>query len=138
MAICSEDYPYKEVLDLMANRCLAKRTNAWTDTDLQYSFALDAPAVVDFDYALTGSLNPISHLLCRLHITRPSIDWFPREGRSIVGNTQYFTVEGQVSGVLEAGSYSVAVQCRTPATASIDPGSNDFHDRYLRLRVTGR
>ncbi len=29
----SEDYPYKEVLDLMANRCLADRTNAWTDTD---------------------------------------------------------------------------------------------------------
>ena len=29
----SEDYPYKEVLDLMANRCLAERTNAWTDTD---------------------------------------------------------------------------------------------------------
>ena len=30
----SEDYPYKEVLDLMANRCLADRTNAWTDTGL--------------------------------------------------------------------------------------------------------
>jgi len=29
----SEEYPYKEVLDLLANRCLADRTNAWTDTD---------------------------------------------------------------------------------------------------------
>jgi len=29
----SEDYPFKEVLDLLANRCLADRTNAWTDTD---------------------------------------------------------------------------------------------------------
>jgi len=29
----SEDYPYKEVLDLLANRCLASRTNAWTSTD---------------------------------------------------------------------------------------------------------
>ena len=29
----SEDYPYKELLDLLANRCLADRTNAWTDTD---------------------------------------------------------------------------------------------------------
>ena len=29
----SEDYPYKEVLDLLANRALADRTNAWTDTD---------------------------------------------------------------------------------------------------------
>ena len=29
----SEDYPYKEALDYLANRCLAKRTNAWTSTD---------------------------------------------------------------------------------------------------------
>jgi len=29
----SEDYPYKEVLDLLANRCLASRTNAWTAVD---------------------------------------------------------------------------------------------------------
>ncbi|XP_071830473.1 uncharacterized protein C05D11.1-like [Apostichopus japonicus] len=29
----SEDYPYKGVLDMMANRCLAQGTNAWTDTD---------------------------------------------------------------------------------------------------------
>ena len=29
----SQEYPYKEVLDLLANRCLASRTNAWTDTD---------------------------------------------------------------------------------------------------------
>lgn len=29
----SEEYPYKGVLDLLANRCLARGTNAWTDTD---------------------------------------------------------------------------------------------------------
>ncbi|XP_054720900.1 uncharacterized protein C05D11.1-like [Uloborus diversus] len=29
----SEKYPYKGVLDLVANRCLAQGTNAWTDTD---------------------------------------------------------------------------------------------------------
>jgi len=29
----SEDFPYKGVLDLLANRCLASGTNAWTDTD---------------------------------------------------------------------------------------------------------
>lgn len=29
----SEDYPYKGILDLLANRCLAHGTNAWTDTD---------------------------------------------------------------------------------------------------------
>jgi Zn-dependent M16 (insulinase) family peptidase len=29
----SEKYPYKGVLDLLANRCLAQGTNAWTDVD---------------------------------------------------------------------------------------------------------
>ncbi|KAH8070912.1 peptidase [Aureococcus anophagefferens] len=29
----SEDYPYKGVLDKLANRCLARGTNAWTDVD---------------------------------------------------------------------------------------------------------
>lgn len=29
----SEDYPFKGVLDLVANRCLSSGTNAWTDTD---------------------------------------------------------------------------------------------------------
>ncbi|KAJ8023724.1 hypothetical protein HOLleu_36243 [Holothuria leucospilota] len=29
----SEEYPYKGILDMMANRCLAQGTNAWTDTD---------------------------------------------------------------------------------------------------------
>ncbi|KAJ8679467.1 hypothetical protein QAD02_015254 [Eretmocerus hayati] len=29
----SEKYPYKGILDLLANRCLAAGTNAWTDTD---------------------------------------------------------------------------------------------------------
>ena len=31
--IGSEEYPYKGVLDLLANRCLASGTNAWTDVD---------------------------------------------------------------------------------------------------------
>lgn len=29
----SKNYPYKGVLDLLANQCLAQGTNAWTDTD---------------------------------------------------------------------------------------------------------
>ncbi|VVC45099.1 Peptidase M16, C-terminal,Metalloenzyme, LuxS/M16 peptidase-like,Peptidase M16, N-terminal [Cinara cedri] len=29
----SENYPYKGILDLLANRCLASGTNAWTDID---------------------------------------------------------------------------------------------------------
>lgn len=29
----SERYPYKGILDLLANRCMAHGTNAWTDID---------------------------------------------------------------------------------------------------------
>lgn len=29
----SEDYPYKGLLDLLANKCLASGTNAWTAVD---------------------------------------------------------------------------------------------------------
>lgn len=29
----SKSFPYKGVLDVLANRCLASGTNAWTDTD---------------------------------------------------------------------------------------------------------
>ncbi|CAD7951395.1 unnamed protein product [Amoebophrya sp. A25] len=29
----SKNYPYKGILDLLANQCLAQGTNAWTDTD---------------------------------------------------------------------------------------------------------
>lgn len=34
----SEDYPYKGVLDLLANRCLASGTNAWTGNNDIYNF----------------------------------------------------------------------------------------------------
>jgi len=33
----SEGYPFKGVLDLLANRCLASGTNAWTGNDLIFS-----------------------------------------------------------------------------------------------------
>lgn len=36
----SEQYPYKGVLDLLANRCLASGTNAWTGKLQKLSFIL--------------------------------------------------------------------------------------------------
>lgn len=33
MFLGSQSYPYKGVLDKLANRCLAQGTNAWTDVD---------------------------------------------------------------------------------------------------------
>lgn len=36
----SEDYPFKGVLDLLANRCLASGTNAWTGNINVLSFSI--------------------------------------------------------------------------------------------------
>lgn len=37
----SEDYSFKGVLDLLANRCLASGTNAWTgNISFQYCFVI--------------------------------------------------------------------------------------------------
>jgi hypothetical protein len=76
----SEDYPYKEVLDLMANRCLADRTNAWTDTGDTYLFDAYSSVCTGAVYTVyllpyTGNLKRVStmgmfHLEKSLVVTR--------------------------------------------------------------------
>ena len=53
----SEDYPYKGLLDQIANRCFAQGTNAWTDIDhtwyllalfCEYSFTIEVAGIEGF------------------------------------------------------------------------------------------
>ena len=55
--IGSEDYPYKGILDNIANRCFAQGTNAWTDVDhtwyvlcplISISFTLEVAGIEGF------------------------------------------------------------------------------------------
>jgi hypothetical protein len=110
--------------------------NSWaTVPGLAYDFTLDRPAVVDLDYGVAGSMSNVTHNICRLFVQRPDRAWYPFEGRSIVGNTSYFTMKGDVSAAFPAGAFHAEVQCRSPAgTISNHPAGNDWQDRYLRIR----
>ena len=60
----SEDYPYKGVLDLLANRCFAQGTNAWTDTD-HTVYTVETAGAEGFLNFLPVKIN--CHLLCNLY-----------------------------------------------------------------------
>jgi len=72
----SEDYPYKEVLDLLANRALADRTNAWTDTDHTcYTVYTAGPSgflailPVYLDHILYPTITPEGYITEVHHVT---------------------------------------------------------------------
>jgi len=56
----SEQFPYKGVLDLLANRCLSSGTNAWTDTD-HTCYTMTTAGSVGFLNLLPVYLDHILH-----------------------------------------------------------------------------
>ena len=66
----SEDFPYKGVLDLLANRSLASGTNAWTDTD-HTAYTLTTAGDVGFRNLLPIYLDHVLYptLLPRAYLT---------------------------------------------------------------------
>jgi len=72
----SELFPYKGVLDLLANRCLSSGTNAWTDTDHTCYTMTTAGSVgfmnllpVYLDHILHPTLTPAGYLTEVHHVT---------------------------------------------------------------------
>eukprot|EP00092_Neocalanus_flemingeri_P035801 GFUD01038981.1.p1 GENE.GFUD01038981.1~~GFUD01038981.1.p1 ORF type:complete len:1002 (+),score=290.69 GFUD01038981.1:52-3057(+) len=72
----SEQFPYKGVLDLLANRCLSSGTNAWTDTDHTCYTMTTAGSVgflnllpVYLDHILHPTLTPSGYLTEVHHVT---------------------------------------------------------------------
>jgi len=71
----SEQFPYKGVLDLLANRCLSSGTNAWTDTD-HTCYTMTTAGSVGFlnllpiylDHILHPTLTPSGYLTEVHHI----------------------------------------------------------------------
>lgn len=77
----SEIYPYKGLLDLLANRCLASGTNAWTDVDhtaysLHTAGASGALALlpVYLDHILSPLLTDFAFLTEVHHVTQQGLD----------------------------------------------------------------
>ena len=81
----SKDYPYKGVLDKLANRCLARGTNAWTDVDHTAYTATTA-----------GSVGLLSLLPIYMdHILRPTLT-----ESGFVTEVHHVTGEGEDKGVV--------------------------------------
>ncbi|KAA0193136.1 hypothetical protein HAZT_HAZT010927 [Hyalella azteca] len=81
----SEKYPYKGVLDLLANRCLASGTNAWTDTD-HTAFTIET----------AGSEGFLNHLPIYLdHLLYPTLT-----DASFKTEVYHVTGDGEDAGVV--------------------------------------
>ncbi|XP_050528273.1 uncharacterized protein C05D11.1-like [Daktulosphaira vitifoliae] len=81
----SEEYPYKGVLDLVANRCLASGTNAWTDVDHTC-----------YTVSTAGSEGFLSLLPIYLdHILYPTLT-----DAGFVTEVHHITAEGEDAGVV--------------------------------------
>lgn len=81
----SEKYPYKGILDKLANRCLARGTNAWTDVDHTAYTATTA-----------GSKGLLALLPIYIdHILRPTLT-----DEAFVTEVHHVTGEGEDKGVV--------------------------------------
>uniref|UniRef100_A0A0G4HTW6 Peptidase M16C associated domain-containing protein n=1 Tax=Chromera velia CCMP2878 TaxID=1169474 RepID=A0A0G4HTW6_9ALVE len=96
----SEKFPYKGVLDLLANRCLAQGTNAWTATD--------HTAYTITTAGQEGFLNIFPVYLD--HILRPLL----RE-ESFVTEVHHVTPEGEHAGVVYSEMEASENKCDTIA-----------------------
>ncbi|XP_050536251.1 uncharacterized protein C05D11.1-like [Daktulosphaira vitifoliae] len=81
----SEDYPYKGVLDLLANRCLASGTSAWTSVD-HTCFTVDTAGSEGFLSLLPIYLD---------HILYPTLT-----DAGFVTEVHHITSEGKDAGVV--------------------------------------
>lgn len=76
----SEDYPYKGVLDIVANRCLASGTNAWTDID-HTCYVMDTAGSEGF---LTLMPIYLDHILYPCLTVSKNLNWY--------GDTRYYMI----------------------------------------------
>jgi len=150
----SEEYPYKEVLDLLANRCLADRTNAWTDMDHTcYTVYTAGPSgflqilPVYMDHILYPTLREEDYLTEVHHINGEGQDagvvYSEMQGvEHSSANILYFELAKKLypnSGYqVETGGYLQNLRNST----NIDK-VRDYHKKYYRpenlvLTITGR
>lgn len=70
----SEDYPYKGVLDVLANKCFASGTNAWTDVD-HTAYTLTTAGSAGFCSLLPIYMDHIFHPTLKVRCTVYTFDW---------------------------------------------------------------
>ncbi|CAJ1372204.1 unnamed protein product [Effrenium voratum] len=102
----SQRYPYKGVLDVLANRCLAQGTNAWTATD-HTCYTVDTAGAAGFLRLLPVYLD---------HVLFPTL-----KDSGFVTEVHHITAEGADAGV---------VYCEMQAREN---EAGDMCDRAMRL-----
>ena len=103
----SDDYPYKEVLDLLATRCYSDRTNAWTATD--------HTCYTIYSAGSGGFLNILPVYLD--HILFPLL-----RDEDFLTEVHHITADGEDSGVvysemqarLNCANYTIFISCVYP------------------------
>ena len=76
----SEKYPYKAVLDILANRLLASRANAWTDDD-HTCYTLSTAGLSGFTSMLPVYLDHILYPLLRPEAFATEVHHINQEGK---------------------------------------------------------
>lgn len=107
-------------------------TNQWADVaDLSRTFSLaqETAVLVYYQIATVGG----QHLVTRLIVDGNDIVF----GRSITGNTQYWSPSALWIGRLAAGSHTIRVQYRTPTGGTSNPNGTDWENRVLQVLVFG-
>jgi len=151
----SEDYPYKEVLDLLANRCLADRTNAWTDTDHTCYTVYTAGSSgflhilpVYMDHILYPLLREQDYLTEVHHINGEGLDagvvYSEMQGvEQSTSNIMYFTLAevvypGNSGYAAETGGYLANLRNSTNITKVRAYHKEFYRPENIVLTITGK
>ncbi len=106
--------------------------NQWADVaDLTRTFSLPQETAVLVYYQITTVGG--QHLVTRLIVDGVDIVF----GRSIVGNTTYWSPSSLWIGRLAAGSHTIKVQYRTATAGTSNPSADDWQNRVLHVLVFG-
>ncbi len=112
------------------------KVNTWADvTDLTKTFSLSQETAVLVYYQITtyGTGDNPLHLVTRLLVDGTEQVF----GRSITGNTTYWSPSNLWIGRLAQGQHTIKVQYRTPTGATNNPSGYDWENRVLHVLVFG-
>ncbi len=106
--------------------------NSWADVaDLTRTFSLAQETAVLVYYQITTVGG--QHLVTRLIVDGADVVF----GRSITGNTQYWSPSSLWIGRLAGGSHTIKVQYRSPTGGTSFPNGDDWQNRVLHVLVFG-
>lgn len=109
-------------------------TDTWTDVaDLTQTFSLAQETAVLVYYQIATYCASSNYLVTRLIVDGTEQVF----GRSITGNTQFWSPSNLWIGRLAKGSHTIKVQYRNSIAAVSNPSGDDWENRVLHVLVFG-